>query len=100
VHLDLPFELLPNDFVLMHVTLPNRLVEQAGFTPPMNTVETGDAWLAEARRAALRVPSVLMPAAWNILLNPRHPEAAQTRVVAIETFGFDPRLWQPLATEG
>jgi RES domain-containing protein len=105
VHLDLPFELLPNDYVLMRVALPDRLI--AGIDEPRGetmsggqTVTTGDAWLAEGQSAALRVPSVLMPNAWNILLNPRHPDAALASVDGIQPFHFDPRLWQPLAAEG
>jgi RES domain-containing protein len=101
VHLDLPFELLPNDFVLMRVSLPNRLISSLGETVPAEqTVVVGDAWLAERRSAALRVPSVLIPNAWNILLNPRHPNAAQAHFTGVEPFDFDPRLWRPLAGEG
>ena len=62
VHLDLPFELLPDDFVLMHASMPNRLIELfAAATPPEDTVAIGDAWLTNARHAALRVPSALLP---------------------------------------
>jgi RES domain-containing protein len=101
VHLDLPFELLPNDYVLMHVSLPNRLISSLGETVPAGqTVAAGDAWIAERQSAALRVPSVLIPNAWNILLNPLHPHAGQARIVGLEPFDFDPRLWQPLGAEG
>ena len=99
VRLDLPFELLPADFVLMHVALPDDYAISLDRVPP-ETVREGDAWLAGARSAALRVPSVLIPHAWNILLNPRHPDAERAQVAAIEPFGFDPRLWQPLGSEG
>jgi RES domain-containing protein len=99
VHLDLPPELLPNDFVLMHVTLANRLIAHIGETTSP-TVVVGDAWLTERRSLALRVPSVLVSYSWNVLFNPHHPNAGQAHVAAIESFGFDPRLWQPLATEG
>jgi RES domain-containing protein len=99
VHLDLPFELLPVDFVLMRVASPDSLAASRNTIPPA-TVAVGDAWLANARTAALRVPSVLIPHAWNILLNPRHPDAEQARIVTIEPFGFDPRLWEPLGREG
>jgi RES domain-containing protein len=99
VHLDLPFELLPVDFVLMHVELPDGSAITLDRIP-QETAREGDAWLAGARTAGLRVPSALVPHAWNILLNPRHPDAEQARVVAIEPFGFDPRLWQPLGAEG
>jgi RES domain-containing protein len=105
VHLDLPFELLPADFVLMRVMLPDNLI--AGIDGPpgetmsgVQTVSVGDAWLALGRSVALRVPSVLVANAWNVLLNPRHPEAAGAHIASIEPFRFDPRLWQPLAGEG
>jgi RES domain-containing protein len=41
---------------------------------------------------ALRVPSAVIPAETNVLLNPRHPDMARVRVVSIETFAFDRRL--------
>jgi RES domain-containing protein len=63
------------------------------------TVATVDLWLAEGRSAALRVPSVLLPYAWNVLLNPRHADATRSSVASIEPFHFDPRLWEPLAAE-
>ena len=100
VHLDLPFELLPDDFVLMRSTLPDRLIAERDGAPDTNTVAQGDAWLLGGHSAALRVPSVLVPNAWNILLNPRHPDAAHARIVSIDAFDFDPRLWQPLGAEG
>ena len=99
VHLDLPFELLPADFVLMRVALPDPLARDLDGIPPA-TATVGDAWLAKAGSAALRVPSVLVPHAWNVLLNPRHKDAGEASVVTIEPFGFDPRLWQPLLGEG
>jgi len=97
VHLDLPFELLPVDFVLMRVGVPEGSL--ARYEAQANSVTMGDAWLSEARSAVLRVPSVLVPHAWNVLLNPAHPEATGASIWEIETFRFDPRLWRPLAGE-
>jgi len=101
VHLDLPFELVPNDFVLMRVLVPNGLIaEVADASVAVSaTVATGDAWLAEGRSMALRVPSVLLPYAWNIMLNPRHTDVTRASIGSIEAFHFDPRLWEPLAAE-
>ena len=98
VHLDLPFELLPVDFVLMRVEVPDHSVTE--FAAAGDTVAMGDAWLTEAGAAVLRVPSVLVPHAWNVLLNPGHPDAVGSLVRGVEPFGFDPRLWRPLAGEG
>ncbi len=98
VHLDLPFELLPVDYVLMRVVVPDT--PNAVYIVDNDTVAIGNAWLKECRSAALRVPSVLVPHAWNILWNPAHPGAALATLRETEPFQFDPRLWKPLANEG
>jgi RES domain-containing protein len=56
------------------------------------TRAAGDRWLAEARSLALRVPSALVPDAWNVLLNPAHGENARMRVVKAAHAPLDPRL--------
>ena len=48
--------------------------------------------LDSSRTALLRVPSAIVPATWNILINPRHPESVQVRVVRTHSHGLDPRL--------
>src|ERR1700722_10756925 len=72
VHLDLPFELLPVDFVLMRVGVPDSSMTE--YAAAGDSVAVGDAWLTDAGAAVLRVPSVLVPHAWNVLLNPGHPD--------------------------
>nr|WP_246514602.1 RES family NAD+ phosphorylase [Neoroseomonas soli] len=91
VHLDLPPELLPMDYVLMRAFLPEP-VETLG-TLPDDPRAAGDAWLAEARSPVLSVPSVIVPAARNLLLNPAHPAAEAARIESLDPFAFDPRLW-------
>jgi hypothetical protein len=91
--------LLPDDYVLMDVMLPDRLIARLDEPLEEPLTAIGNRWLAGSRSAALRVPSVLMAKAWNILLNPRHPDAEAAHVTAIEPFVFDPRLWQPLGSE-
>jgi RES domain-containing protein len=56
------------------------------------TVEIGDRWLREARSAVLAVPSAIIPAETNFLLNPAHPDFARIRIRKPEPFVFDPRL--------
>lgn len=97
VHLDLPFELLPDDYVLLSVAVPEGSLHE--ISAATDTARTGNAWLAGRKSAALRVPSVLVPHAFNILLNPLHPDAADARVASSEPFRFDPRLWQPRGHE-
>ncbi len=93
VHLDLPFELLPVDFALLRATLPEPAETISDL--PDAPQEVGDAWLRAGRSAVLRVPSALVPGGWSLLLNPRHADAAQARIEAVEPFVFDARLWHP-----
>jgi RES domain-containing protein len=92
VHLDLPLELLPDDYVLMRVRLPDAapsVIEDAQSDPK----STGDAWLRTGDTATLHVPSVVVPFAHNVLLNPRHQRAADAAVISTTPFRFDARLW-------
>jgi len=52
----------------------------------------GSEWLRSMRSALLRVPSVLVPATWNMLLNPRHPESKEIEVTRVLEYPFDVRL--------
>jgi RES domain-containing protein len=91
VHLDLLPEDLPDDYVLLRVTLP----DQPAAEPTAATAETravGDLWLASLSSAVLSVPSVLVPHAMNLLLNPLHPAAVAAHVTDSTAFRFDPRL--------
>lgn len=63
--------------------------------PPLETtMAIGDAWLVESNSAVLKVPSALIPAESNFLLNPQHPDFAQiSRSVTMPArFTFDKRL--------
>jgi len=97
VNLDLAFEDLPDDYVLMGIDITD-LVRSA--TTPVNSLTSlaetrayGDDWLGERRTALLNVPSVLAPRGRNFLINPLHPEAKKAFVTEITDFTFDRRLW-------
>jgi RES domain-containing protein len=53
----------------------------------------GDVWLEAKRAPALRVPTILAPGEWNVLLNPVHPQFSLSWIqVGPERFSFDARL--------
>jgi RES domain-containing protein len=58
------------------------------------TREMGSEWLRSVtvRSALLRVPSALVPATFNVLLNPAHLEAGRVRIEATFDYPFDPRF--------
>jgi RES domain-containing protein len=54
--------------------------------------EIGDQWLDARLTLALRVPSVIVPQEWNVLINPSHPQATGLRIFEQTEFEFDPRM--------
>jgi RES domain-containing protein len=94
VNLDLPPELIPDDYVMMEVEAGLEPEDAAisPHEPPDRVAEWGTRWLSEGRAPLLRVASVLVPAAFNLILNPRHPDAARARILGTRPFGIDGRL--------
>lgn len=60
--------------------------------PPPSTAEIGDRWVKESRSAVLELPSVIIPAEPNYLLNPAHSDFKRIRIGKPTPFSFDPRL--------
>lgn len=89
-------------YVLIPITFDASVVEELpeGALPegwrthpaPPATQAVGDAWVREERSPVLRVPSVLLPAEANYLVNPRHPAFGTLEVGAPEAFVPDERL--------
>ena len=70
------------------LTLPEKWPTRNGWTQGQ-----GSGWLAARRSLLLKVPSVLVPHAANMLLNPEHPDmATKVAVGSVEVFRFDQRL--------
>jgi len=95
VHLDLPSELLPDDYQLLTVNVPDDAPVSRIVDPVLDDDacrQTGDAFLVDAAALALAVPSVVVPQERNVLLNPRHPDMGRVIVERSEPFRIDPRL--------
>ena len=94
VHLDLPFEDLPDDYALMGIGITRLTGAMIVADPPMTSIaETralGDACLVGKIFAVLRVLLVLAPRGINYLINPLHPDVKEA---VIADFQFDGRLW-------
>jgi RES domain-containing protein len=56
------------------------------------TMQIGDRWVREGRSVVLTLPSAVLPAERNFLLNPAHPKFRLLRLHKAVEFTFDPRL--------
>ena len=62
-------------------------VDGCGCNPP-----GWDQWLQSGRTALLRLPSVIVPATLNVLINPLHPESGRIRIIREHRHSLDTRL--------
>lgn len=90
---------IPDDYVIVSISLPDGLPIM-DFLPPegdnndwqVNSQSFGTQFAHDKQVLALRVPSVIVPKEYNILINPLHPDFHQVVVLDVEPFYFDPRL--------
>ncbi len=88
----------PVDYAAFCIGVPDSLIEHLdsgrlkgdwaadlGYTRAI-----GDQWCEQARSLALVVPSAVIPASANILLNPVSKAANHLRVLTAQPFQFDP----------
>jgi RES domain-containing protein len=103
VHLDLPLELMPDDYVLMNIEAPDDLAVQSvtscdlpdGWRSREDLCRPlGDAWLADTPTSLLSVPSTIVEVERNLLVNPKHPDAVRIVVAEIVPFPWDERLFR------
>lgn len=62
---------------------------------PEATRRIGDQWLRSGRSALLLVPSAIVPATVNLLINPRHPASSGIRIRRTHEQSMDVRLLRP-----
>ena len=55
-------------------------------------IRFGTDWMRSAASALLRVPSVIVPDEYNVLINPLHPDSRAVIAVKIRKWLYDPRL--------
>ncbi len=95
--------LAPDDLVALGIDVPDslrrRVVAASGLprnwrrTPaPEALARLGTLWAESRESAVLQVPSAVVPAESNFLLNPAHRDFTRVRAVARERFVMDRRL--------
>lgn len=59
----------------------------------LSASRAGDHWSVAAKTALLVVPSVIVPDECNVLLNPRHRDAAAITASTVRRWQYDPRFF-------
>ena len=92
---------LPDGFVKLEISIPEDIRREAraasdlpvrwGYGTTRDTQSVGDLWAADARSAALQLPSAVVPEEENVLINPRHADAGRIAVLSQTPLRLDSR---------
>lgn len=104
VAVHLPFGILPLNYFVVSIKVPDTDIavvpekELAGTAwnshpPSYITQDIGDRFVSLNKNLVLKVPSVVVPGDFNYLINPLHREFSKVKVVSVQPFGFDRRLF-------
>jgi RES domain-containing protein len=96
---------LPLNRYLVAITIPSPVWSKArtatAATLPVGwdaepagrvSIQYGTKWLQSGTNALLRVPSVIVPDEFNVLINPRHPDSARITAAKRRKWLYDTRL--------
>lgn len=102
VHLSLAT--LPSDFMMVTIRIPEKVrvwkvseetlpLGWNDFPHPTTTQAIGDRFILDNKFCVLQIPSVVTKGDFNFLINPLHSDFPLIKVVAVEVFPFDRRLF-------
>jgi len=103
VHLTLAT--IPGDYVMVTIRLPDDISTQKlteadlpvnwnAFPHPVSTQIIGDKFIADNKYCVLQIPSVVTQGDYNLLINPYHSDFPKIKIIAIEKFPFDKRIFK------
>ena len=98
VHVDL--EDIPANFQLLTIHCPDTLsvttveADDERLSDPAETRKMGTEWLAAGETCLLKVPSIILPEAANVLINPRHADAESIVIEKSVRRRFDERFFR------
>jgi RES domain-containing protein len=102
VHAEIDIDDVPSTLQYLEIEAPDALSTAAvtathsfeDAVDPEKSRRIGDEWLHSGRTALLRVPSVVVPATWNVLINPQHPDSAVISIIGVHQHRIDRRLFR------
>lgn len=104
VAVHVPFGILPIDYFIVSIKVPNispiviteehlEGTDWKSHPPSHSTQSVGDKFLKDNLSLIMVVPSVVVAGEVNFLINPNHKNFHKVKVVDIQPFKFDPRLF-------
>lgn len=101
----IPFGIVPVDYCMVTIEIPENSTieivdiddlpkEWREFPHNQLTKIIGDNFIQRNESIALKVPSAVVQGEYNYLINPRHIDFDKVKIIKIEKFNFDQRLFK------
>lgn len=85
---------IPDDISVTKIDEANLPVEWNTFPHSASTQAIGDKFVADNKFCVLQIPSAVTRGDYNLLINPHHADMKKIRVIRIEKFPFDRRIFE------
>jgi RES domain-containing protein len=96
---------LPADYVMVTIHIPDGIslkklssadlpADWNTFPHPVSAQAIGDIFIAENKYCVLQIPSAVTQGDYNLLINPNHPDFKGIKIISIEKFPFDKRIFK------
>jgi len=99
----IPLGIIPSNYDIISIKIPDKLIQVLDtsiltnkwkrFPHSEETQKIGDKFLADNEFVALKVPSSVIQDENNIVINPKHPKFKEIKILSIEPYAFDERLF-------
>tara|TARA_R110000744_G_scaffold237369_4_gene354856 strand:+ start:62034 stop:62495 length:462 start_codon:yes stop_codon:yes gene_type:complete len=104
VAVHVPYGILPQDYFVISIEIPDSSFESLDMSllkgidweqipHGFETQTIGDDFINKGTYLALKVPSVVVPGDYNFILNPHHENYDKVKVVDVQPFSFDKRMF-------
>ena len=96
-----PLGIVPKNYELVHIEIPDDFVFEVKKLPSDwrtfphsdSTQQIGDDFLKKSKFLILKVPSAAVQGEFNFVINPKHKEVSKIKILKVERFSFDDRIF-------
>ncbi|MBS1759430.1 MAG: RES family NAD+ phosphorylase [Bacteroidetes bacterium] len=99
------FATLPADYMMATIYIPDNVslkkfnvadlpADWNAFPHLSVTQKIGDKFIADNKYCVLQIPSAVTKGDYNLLINPKHRDFAKIKILSVEKFPFDKRLFK------
>jgi RES domain-containing protein len=99
-----PLGNVPQDYQIISIKIPDAGIyelpeaslpkEWKAFPHSMSTQKIGDRFVREGKFLVMRVPSAVVQGDFNYVINPVHRDLSKVKIVNVQPFSFDERLFR------